>query len=75
MGDTCEFVLVGGCQHVKEAGGTVQENGLKYALIEQQQKVGGNRQCSEFAYGRESLLAAFVDVSGVLTKAQFVVQG
>ena len=29
--------------------GTVEENGLENALVEQQQEVGGNGQCSQFA--------------------------
>lgn len=35
------FVLVGDGQHGEEAGGTVQQDGLNYAFVKQQQKVGG----------------------------------
>ena len=48
---------------------------MNYTLIEQQQEeVWGNRKCFEFVEGRESLLTAFVDVTDVLFKAQFIVQ-
>lgn len=44
-------------------------------FAEQQQKVTGSLKSFEAADGRESSLAAFVDVSGVLLKAQFRVLG
>lgn len=70
--DLSSFVLVSvGCcwQHVKEAGRTVDEYGLNDAFVKSQQEVGSTSECSEFAGGGESLLAAFMDVSGVFFKA------
>lgn len=45
---------------VKKTGWTIDEDGLNYNFVEQQQKVQGNRKFFEFADVKESLLAVFV---------------
>lgn len=41
--------------------GPAQQYGLKHAFVKQQQEVGGDRECSEFAYDMESLLGSFME--------------
>ena len=55
--------------------GTVEENGLENALVEQQQEVGGNGQCSQFADGTESLFTSLLNVRDMMGKTEFIVQG
>lgn len=56
-------------------GGTVEENGLNNTLVCKQQHKVGATENALFLDGRQSLLAVFVDVTGVLLKTYFFVQG
>lgn len=60
--------------HGVETGGTV-ENKLNNTFVKSQHMMGGNRKCSKFANGRQSFLAAFMDVNGVLFKTLCIVPG
>ena len=64
-----------GSEHIVKTGGAIEENGLDDALVQQQQEMRGNGEGSKFTDGRESLLAALMDVGGVVIEAQFIVQG
>lgn len=39
----------------------MQQDGLKYTFVNQQQEVRGNRECLEFTGDMESLLRSFTD--------------
>lgn len=67
------FVSINNHEHGEEADGTIQQNRLNNAAV-QKEELGLNRQVSEFAYSRESLLAVFINVRGVLIEAEVIVQ-